>query len=199
MFRVAQEVSPGSASVPESSVESFSSTSKSPGRYPYHAISNPLPGNRSEAQRAFDAGLQAQRESRLHDAIQAYHRAEQLDPSFYEAHYNLALAATAIGDVRTSLAAYEQALAARPDSPDARYNFALTLKQANFPADAANELEKLVSIHPEQARAHLALGNLYSQQLHEPARARHHYLKFLEANPNDPQVGAIRSWLASNL
>ena len=44
-----------------------------------------------------------------------------------------------------ALAAYEYALALKPDSADARYSFALGLKQANFLADAANELQKVLA------------------------------------------------------
>ena len=81
---------------------------------------------------------------------------------------------------------------------DARYNFALVLKQANYLADAVNELERLLASYPNETRANLALGNLYAQQFHQPAKARQHYLKVLEVDPRHPQAGAIRYWLAAN-
>jgi len=90
------------------------------------------------------------------------------------------------------------ALAARPESLDARYNFALVLKRANYLADAARELEKVVAAYPNETRANLALGNLYSQQLHQEARARQHYLKVLDTDPTHPQASAIRYWLIAN-
>src|SRR5208282_4513007 len=103
--------------------------------------------------------------------------------------------ATAGGYLRTALKAYENALAIRPESVDSRYNFALTLQQANYPVDAAKELERLLSSSPNEARGHLALGNLYAQQLAQPAKARQHYLKVLELDPHNRQAGAIRFWL----
>jgi len=128
----------------------------------------------------------------------AYTKATQLDPAYFEAYYNLALAAGELGNTQASLAAYERALTVMPDSPEARYSFALALKQANYPTDAANELQKLLARYPNDGRAHLALGNLYAQNFDDPARARPHYLKALDTDPQSPQAGAVRSWLASH-
>lgn len=168
-------------------------------RYTYTYPVKPAPGNRAEAERVFAQGVQAQRGEHLNDAIAAYRRALQGDPSFYDAWYNLGLAATEASNLPTALSAYETALALRPESLDARYNFALALKQANYPLDAARELEKLLAVFPNDPRAHLAVANLYAQQLHEPAKARPHYLKVLETDPRNPQAGAIRYWLADTV
>ena len=97
-----------------------------------------------------------------------------------------------------ALAAYEQALAIKADSPDARYNFALVLRQANYLADAVNEFEGLLASHPNDTRAHLALGNLYAQQLHQPAKARPHYRKSSSSNPASPRRPTIRNWLEAH-
>jgi Flp pilus assembly protein TadD len=167
----------------------------SPSRYNYRSPAAPAPGNRAEAQRYFDQGLEAQRAHRLNDALQAYREATQLDPSFFEAQFYLAFAATQAGDLPTALTRYEYALALSPNDPSARYNFALVLKQANCIGDAVNELERLLSIHPNEARAHLALANIYTQQLHRPAEARPHYVRALELDPGSPQAGDIRNWL----
>ena len=72
------------------------------------------------------------------------------------------------------------------------------LEAAGYVPDAVNELEKIVAANPNEARAHLALGNLYAQQLHDPVRARQHYLKVLAVNPGNPQAGDIQFWLSSN-
>ena len=99
---------------------------------------------------------------------------------------------------RQALAACEYALAIRPDSVDARYNFALVLTAANCPQDAAAELEKILAASPNEARAHLALGNLCAQQLQDPFKAREHYQKFLELDPRHPQATSVRYWLVAN-
>jgi tetratricopeptide (TPR) repeat protein len=175
--------------------DEFGTADRTSARYVYLSPPTPAPGNRTEAERVFAQGVQAQHAQQLADAIQAYQRTIDLDPSFYEAHYNLALAASEAGNLTSALSAYETALAVRPESVDARYNFALTLKQSNYFIDAANEFKKVLAAYPNEGRAHLALGNLYAQQFHEPAKARQEYLKVLELDPHNPQADAIRYWL----
>ena len=142
--------------------------------------------------------MQAYQAHRLPEAIQAYRMAVRQDPSLFKAQYNLGLAAAETGNLPLALTSYENALAIQPTSLDARYNFALVLKQANYLGDAVNELEKLLASYPDETRAHLALGNIYAQQLRQPAKARPHYLKVLEVEPQHPQAGPIRYWLAAN-
>jgi Tfp pilus assembly protein PilF len=72
------------------------------------------------------------------------------------------------------------------------------LRQSSYWLDAANELEKVLASYPHESRAHLALGNLYAQQLGQPDKARNHYLRVLEIDPRNPQAGLIRYWLADN-
>jgi tetratricopeptide (TPR) repeat protein len=167
-------------------------------RYVYKSPSRPAAGNHVAAERFSAEGFQALKTQRFREAVQAYHQAIQRDPGFYDAYYNLGSAASQAGELETALSAYETALALNPESADARYNFALVLNQAGFPLDASQELQKILAAHPNENRAHLALGNLYAQQLAQADKARAHYLKVLETDPHTPQAAAIRSWLAQN-
>jgi tetratricopeptide (TPR) repeat protein len=167
-------------------------------RYTYLTPASPPKGDRAAANRAFAQGEQLQRADRLQEAAAAYKQAAQLDPTYFEAQYNLGLVEYESRNYRRSLTAWENALAIRPDSIDARYNFALALKAANHPQDAANELEKILAKNPQEVRAHLELGNYYAQTLHDPAKARVQYLKVLELAPHDPQSTAIRYWLVAH-
>ena len=167
-------------------------------RYLYRNPPTPEAGNRPEAERAFSIAIQAHKSHRLSEAIQGYRRAMQLDPTFFDAAYNLGLAATEAGTLPSALQAYENALAIRPESLDAHYNFALVLKQANYAIDAVNEFEKIIAVYPAESRSHLALANLYAQQLNQPVKARQHYLKVIEIDPQNPQGSAIRYWLADH-
>lgn len=167
-------------------------------RYPYSSPGRPRPGDRIKAAAAFAQGRDFEDGSRWLEAMKAYQTAAGFDPSWFEAQYNLGVLAARQKYLSQSLAAYEQALAIQPDSVDARYNFAMTLKAAGYAVDAVNELQKLVAVNPSEVRAHLALGNLYAQQLRDPARARTHYLKVLELDPRNSQATNIRYWLASN-
>jgi tetratricopeptide (TPR) repeat protein len=168
-----------------------------PARYNYKSPRRPPAGDRRAADPFFARGLDAQSSGKLSEAVEAYRQATRLDPSFAEAYYNLGLADYDAGDLAGSLTAYEFALALKP-SAGARYNFALALQKANFPQDAANELEKLLKDTPNETRAHLVAANLYAQSLYQPHLARPHYLKVLELEPNHPEATNIRYWLASN-
>jgi tetratricopeptide (TPR) repeat protein len=167
-------------------------------RYPYHSIAKPASGDRTAATQALADGWRAQEAKQFSEAAAAYRKAIQLDPGYFQSYYNLAIVSVQSGNVAAGLAAYETALAVDPDSHDARFNFALALRQANYPIDAANELEKVLAKSPNDAWAHFAVGSLYAEQLRQPAKAREHYQKVLELNPAFSQAGVIRNWLGAN-
>lgn len=167
-------------------------------RYGYLSPRKPAPGNRRQAEPYFVSGVKEQQAGRLAEALAYYQKATNVDPGYFEAHYNHGLAAYETGRWKDSLASYENALASRPDSLDARYNFALALKQAGFPQDAANELLLILKSHPAEVRAHLSLANLYAQQLSQTGLAREYYLRVLENDPQHPQAARIRAWLTAH-
>jgi tetratricopeptide (TPR) repeat protein len=164
-------------------------------RYNYTRPAAPAPGNRAEADRLVAEGLAAHKAGRLAEAQATYARAAQADPAHFPARFNLAVAAFEAGDLPRALTAYETALTLAPDDANARYGFALTLERAGYPLDAAAELEKILARDPRHVEAHLALANLCATTLDDRARAREHYLKVLQLQPNHPQAGQIKRWL----
>ena len=132
------------------------------------------------------------------EALGAYREAAGLDPGWFEAQYNTGVMAYRLGDFDRALPAYETALAIQPDSADARYNLALALKAADYVPDAANEFKKILAANPGDVRAHLALGNLYAQQLNDVPRARAEYARVLQLDPRNSQAADIQFWLSSN-
>jgi len=167
-------------------------------RYSCLSPAKPKPGNHSLAEERFVAGVEAHKNRRLAQAVAAYQAATRADPAYFDAYYNWALAACELGDLKEALTANEYALALNPASAEARYNFALALQKANYPVDAAQELEKVVLERPSETRAFLNLGNLYAQTLSQPEQARSNYTRVLQLDPRHPQGTAIRYWLASN-
>ena len=167
-------------------------------RYLYLSPGKPRPGNRRTASGAFTRAREFEQTGRWLDAMQSYQQAAAVDPGWFEAQYNCGVVACRLRNFNQSLAAYEMALAIQPDSVNARYQFALALKAAGYAVDAVNELEKIVAANPDEVRAHLALGNLYAQQLCDPAPARQHYLKVLELDPRNREATDIRFWLSAN-
>lgn len=167
-------------------------------RYSYQSPARPAAGNRQAASAAFAKAQVAEQNNQRPQALAAYQQAAELDPAWFEAQYNAGVLAQRQGEYADALASYEKALAIQPDSVNARYNFALTLKAAGYSPDAAAELKKIIAAKPGEVRAHLTLGNLYAQALHDPAQARVHYLKVLELEPSNPNASDIRFWLAAN-
>jgi Flp pilus assembly protein TadD len=167
-------------------------------RYLYLSPRKPRAGNRAAASGAFTRAQEFEQDARWTDALEWYRRATLADAGWFEAQYNYGVLAFRLRNFSTSLAAYETALAIQPDSADARYNFALTLKAAGYAFDAVDELKKILAARPDDVRAQLALGNLYAQQLRDPASARVHYLKVLDLDPHNAQATDIRFWLSAN-
>lgn len=167
-------------------------------RYKYTNPPAPQAGRRADAERPFAQGQKAMRAGNRAEALLNFQLAVDADPAFFDAQYNLALATQESGEVARALPLWERALALESDSINARYNFALALKQADFPQDAAAELERVLEAKPADARAHLTLANLYAQQLTDNARAREHYQKVLELDPRNSQASQIRYWLAAH-
>jgi Tfp pilus assembly protein PilF len=192
------EVAASNASLPPATAAADPSPPLAVPRYAYGSPAKPAPGDRTAALRLLAQGFEDHKAGKLARSNARYKEAVQADPSCFEAHFNLGLAAYELGNWKESLAAYELALALKPDSEDARYNFALALKRANYPLDAAQELEKLLQQHPDEARAHYSLANLYAHQLDQPDLAKPHYRKVLELDPRHPEAGNIRYWLAQH-
>ncbi len=167
-------------------------------RYSYLKPARPIPGKNTEARPLYARANEERNARHLPEAVVLYRSALKLDPSLYEAHYNLALVLASTADPSGALAACETALAIRPDSTETRYAFALLLKDNGYLVDAAQEFERLLSDQPANVRAHLAAGNLYAQQLQQHARARSHYLKVLELDPHNANAGSIGYWLADH-
>jgi tetratricopeptide (TPR) repeat protein len=188
----AQAVSP-----PATSVDALSPPAPV-ARYPYQSVPAPRPGNRAQAQPAFDRGVKAHKAGKPAQAIEEFQNALRADPAYFDACYNLGVAAKDTGNLGLALIAYETALSLKSDSANARYNFALALRDSGFPQDAADQLRKLLAANPNELRAHFSLANLGAQQLHQPELAREHYTRLLELQPNHPEAGKIRAWLANN-
>jgi tetratricopeptide (TPR) repeat protein len=166
--------------------------------YPYATFAAPQPGDRTQAARLLNEGVQAQRASRLQEALEKYRAAAEVDPSLFEAHYNRGVAAFESGELGEALRAYERALSLNGTSVAARFNFALTLERSGYHDTAAQELETLLAAYPNEIRAHLTLGNLYATRLKDDRKAREHYRRLLELDPQHPQAGPVRFWLETH-
>jgi len=166
--------------------------------YPYANYGPPKAGNRTEAVRLLTEGINSQRAARVREALEDYRSAVSVDPSLFEAHYNRGVAAFEAGELGEALRAYERALSINETSVPARFNFAVTLEKSGYPEAAVHELELILAANPDEVRAHLALANLYARRFGDRDRAREHYRRVLELDPQHPQAGSIRFWIEAN-
>lgn len=169
-----------------------------PVRYSKTVGSPPKTGNRTAASGHYTAALSANERREYPAAFVEYQTAVQLDPAYFEAQHNLAVAALNLGNLPVALSASENALALRPDSTSARWNYVIALQRGRYAADAAEELEKYVAVERSNARASLMLAGLYALDLGEPDNARPHYEHVLAVDPQHPQAESIRQWLSAH-
>lgn len=130
------------------------------------------------------------------EALPGYQEAARLDPSWLEAWLATGRTALDTGSVPVALKAGESAVMLAPDAAPSRQLLAAALVRAGYPADAVGHLERAAAATPGNAALHLALAGLYARDLGEPDQAAIHYRRVLELEPNHPQAGAIRLWLA---
>lgn len=164
-------------------------------RYAYLTLTKPLPGDRAKAERYRGEADMAQKSGLLAESINGYKAAVAADPAFFDAYYNLALAAYKASKWSEAALACEHALAINPESKDARFRLAMALMKSDFPQDAVEQLEFLCQKHPGHANYHQWLAKIYAEQLKQPQLARRHYLRVLELEPAHEQAAAIKDWL----
>ncbi len=90
-----------------------------------------------------------------------YQQAATMLPAFFEAWFNLGVAAHNFGDNALAVRAYEQALTVRPDSVEARRNLGrLYMEQGDY--DAATPIfEAVVALLPDAPQTYNDLGEAY--------------------------------------
>jgi Flp pilus assembly protein TadD len=167
-------------------------------RYQRRGADRLLEGDRAAAEPEFGRGSDAQQHRDWITAIAAYRQALQLDPAYFEAHYNLCIAALEQGDLNLALIASDNALLLQPDNENARLNYAVALQRSGYPLDAVEQYEKVLAKRPNDANLEIVAASLCARDLKDNARARAHYEKALALNPQHPKAQAIRQWLAGN-
>ena len=83
-------------------------------------------------------------------------------------------------------------------TPQERYQEAFALLQRGAYDEARPQFEALLRADPGFAKAHLALGHIYSQRAGTKKLAWQHYIMFLQMRPDDPKAPEVRRWLNEN-
>ncbi len=83
----------------------------------------------------------------------------------------------------------------RSDENHPRYRKAAELREAGDYQGAVRELRRFLGARPDSAKGCLALGNLYSEQLHDPCAAVHYYQEYLRLEPGAADADTVRGYL----
>jgi tetratricopeptide (TPR) repeat protein len=158
----------------------------------------PQPSPVELALQSLQRGVALQQQGDRRGAMEHYRQAIAQNPDLESAHYNLGLILLEQGQAQGAVASFQRSVALAPDKPAARYNLALAQYQSARMDESKNQLDRVITLDPAFAPAHLLLGIIYAAEPADTLRARHHYRQFLNLTPNDPSAPAVREWLSQN-
>jgi len=130
----------------------------------------------------------------LPEAIEAYRRALELEPTLADAHCNLGTACYNRGDRSAARAAYEAALEQYPAHREANFNLANLLEEAGRREAAIHHYKRAVAADPCFADAHLNLALLY-EKIGISRRGREHWRRYLQLAPEGSWAEVARQRL----
>ena len=132
----------------------------------------PLPA-REAAWRENNLGVALLEQFRFADAVGAFGRALEKDPSLLAARINLAIAQLYVPDIPAAKQSAEEALKAAPLAPQPNYILALIARSEGRAEDAVPYVRKVLEKDPKDLGANVTLGQVYLQtrQFEEAAAA----------------------------
>lgn len=94
------------------------------------------------------------------------------------------------GDYPTALEQFRRAMQIEPGNPEYRNNYALTLMRLGMAEEAIPELQRVLRLDPERARAYVNLGDAYLA-VGDTLAAISAYERFLEISDDPRDLGRI--------
>lgn len=150
---------------------------------------------RADGASLYNQGVRFHSTGKLEEAMQAYEKALEADPTMANAHYNLGLIHKARNNHDAACIAFQKAVELQPGFPDARYMLACVLRDQGKPQAAIEQWEALVSSNPNHAQSFHALGLLYKDNPATFSKARRCFGKYLELAPTGTHAQTVRDWL----
>jgi tetratricopeptide (TPR) repeat protein len=111
-----------------------------------------------------DLGNLLQKQGKLEEAIEHFHRVIEINPTYWAAHYNLGNALAGLGRTKEASDEYREAIRISSDFPKAHYNLGLSLFIQGKPDEAIVHYRKALEIDPGLASAHYSLGRALAQK-----------------------------------
>jgi tetratricopeptide (TPR) repeat protein len=98
--------------------------------------------------------------------------------------------------LRAALSHAEPYLSSHPDDAPLRFVVASLYAALGLPERARDELEAVLRLDPDHARAEYALGELSARSFDDRESAARHFARYLELAPRGPRAAEARRWLA---
>ena len=128
------------------------------------------------------------------EAEDLYRRAVEIDPHLAIAYTNLGNVRFRRGDSTGAESLYRKALSIDDGQPEAHYNLGYVVLERGDPASAVPLFDKAIERDPRFADAHFNLA-MALEQLAERGRARIHWRKYLDLEPNGTWADIARQHL----
>ncbi len=116
------------------------------------------------AKNKFNEGNKSYRRRDLEGALQAYKEVLEIDDSFYQAHYQIGVIQSKMGNRALAIEHYLKALEYSPNFYKGYYAMSLSQKANGNMEDALTSLAKAVEINPGYDKAYGAMGDIYIEQ-----------------------------------
>jgi tetratricopeptide (TPR) repeat protein len=134
----------------------------------------------------------------LNKAIEFYHAAISLDPSYALAYSNLGCALIVKQDVYKAIAMLQDALKIAPNSPQILNNLGVAFFYAENPPQAKAHLTRAFELAPTYDAPVFNLGQL-AHDAHKEAEAQRYGLAYLQLDPASPWAERVRQRLPQAL
>jgi tetratricopeptide (TPR) repeat protein len=138
----------------------------------------------------FQIGLIRLKDSEYGPAIDSFARAIRLDPDFYAAYVNMALACKHRGQWQEAIDANREAIKKRPDLTEARLNLANLYYQTEQFDLAKEHYQKVLEQEPDNLAIRILLCDILVAQghVHQCHRECMHILKSLDGLASSPFI-----------
>jgi tetratricopeptide (TPR) repeat protein len=135
----------------------------------------------------YNLGTELAKQERLDEAIQHFHKAIQLYPSFSEAHYSIGLAQFKKRNFDLAAQEFRKTIELYPDYTEAIYGLGLVFEKEGRLNEAVKQWEKVLEKKPDFADAHYNIAVVMTQQGHLSS-AIEHFKKVIQIDPGRANV-----------
>jgi tetratricopeptide (TPR) repeat protein len=155
-----------------------------------------MPQRSADEWLAVARGFEADRDT-WPDAIEAYERALQIDPTRVEAFINSGTLHYEHGDLAAAAECFLKAVNLQPTDALAQFNLGSILDESGRLEDARHHLRQAVSLNPDYSDAHYNLA-FVCEKLGAFDEARRHWRRYVELDPASPWCEYARQRLGMN-